>query len=113
MVQTDFARRGVPWVRLLLRDGDDSTALNLSHQRRLSALASVVLLTGLLGNRPRLAAAALVAGLILDRDLYALLARRGGPRLLFAGIGLHQLHQLAAAASVPAAAAQQAIEERR
>jgi GT2 family glycosyltransferase len=113
MLHTDFARRGVPWMRLLLREGDDSTALNLSRQRRLSALASVALLTGLLGNRPRLAAAALLAGLVLDRDLYALLARRGGPRLLFAGIGLHQLHQLAAAASVPAAAAQHAIEEGR
>ena len=44
-----------------------------------------------------------LANLVLDRDLYALLARRGGPRLLLAGIGLHQLHQLSAAASVPAA----------
>jgi hypothetical protein len=41
--------------------------------------------------------------LVLDRDLYALLLRRGGPRLLLAGIPLHQLHQLCAAASVPAA----------
>lgn len=113
MLHTDFSRRGVPWMRLLLRERDDSTALNLSRQRRLSAFASVALLSGLLGNRPRLAAAALLAGLVLDRDLYALLARRGGVRLLFAGIGLHQLHQLAAAASVPAAAAQHAIEEGR
>ncbi len=112
MLHTDFRRRGVPWMRLLLRDKDDSTALNLSRQRRLSALASVALLSGLLSNRPRIAAAAMLAGLVLDRDLYALLARRGGLRLLFAGIGLHQLHQLAAAASVPAAAAQQAIEGR-
>lgn len=112
MVHTDFARRGVPWMRLLLRNGDDSNALNLSRQRRLSALASVALLSGLLTNRPRIAAAAMLAGLVLDRDLYALLARRGGLRLLLAGIGLHQLHQLAAAASAPAAAAQHALEER-
>ncbi|MDQ2631165.1 MAG: glycosyltransferase family 2 protein [Actinomycetota bacterium] len=112
MLRTDFLRRGLPWARLLMRDGDDSTVLNLSWRRRASALSSVALLGALLARRPRLAAAALLAGLVLDRDLYALLARRGGPRLLFAGIGLHQLHQLAAAASVPAAAAQQAIEGR-
>jgi hypothetical protein len=57
----------------------------------------------LLTRRPRLAVAALLANLVLDRDLYALLARRGGPKLLAAGVGLHQLHQLAAAAAVPAA----------
>ncbi len=114
MVGTDFARRGVPWARLLLREGSDSTALNLGWRRRASAVASVALLGSLLARRPRLAAAALLANLVLDRDLYALLARRGGARLLLAGIGLHQLHQLAAAASVPAAARpQQATEGRR
>lgn len=103
MVRTDFGRRGVPWARLLLREGSDSTALNLGWHRRASAAASVALLAALLARRPRLALAALGAGLLLDRDLYALLARRGGPKLLAAGVGLHQLHQLAAAASVPAA----------
>jgi GT2 family glycosyltransferase len=105
MVVTDFRRRGVPWARLLLRDGADSTALNLGWRRRASAATSVALLGALLARRPRLAAAALAANLLLDRDLYALLARRGGPNLLLAGIGLHQLHQLTAAASVPAALA--------
>jgi hypothetical protein len=33
---------------------------------------------------------------------YALLARRGGPRLALAGVPLHLLHHLTAAASVPA-----------
>jgi GT2 family glycosyltransferase len=113
MVATDFARRGVPWTRLLLREGSDSTTLNLGWQRRASAAASVALLTALLARRPHLGAAALAANLVLDRDLYALLARRGGPRLLLAGIGLQQLHQLTAAASVPVALALHAIEERR
>jgi GT2 family glycosyltransferase len=103
MIATDFSRRGVPWARLLLRERDGSTALNLGWRRRASAASSVALLGSLLARRPRLAAAALAANLILDRDLYALLARRGGPQLLLAGIGLHQLHQLTAAASVPAA----------
>jgi hypothetical protein len=105
MLATDFGRRGVPWARLLLREGSDSTALNLGWGRRASAAASVALLGSLLARRPRLAAAALLANLVLDRDLYALLAHRGGPKLLFAGIGLHQLHQLSAAASLPAALA--------
>ncbi|HET9196901.1 MAG TPA: glycosyltransferase [Solirubrobacterales bacterium] len=105
MVATDFGRRGVPWTRLLLRDGGDSTALNLGWRHRASAATSVALLGSLIARRPRLGMAALLANLLLDRDLYALLARRGGPKLLAAGVGLHQLHQLTAAASVPAALA--------
>lgn len=113
MLRTDFARRGVPWARLLLRKRSASTALNLSWRRRASTTSSVALFAALLARRPRLAAAALLANLALDRDLYALLARRGGPRLLLAGIGLHQLHQLTAAASIPAALILHAIEEER
>jgi GT2 family glycosyltransferase len=103
IARTDFARRGVPWARLLLQEGGGSTALNLGWRRRASAVASVSLVASLLARRPRLAAGALAMSLVLDRDLYALLLRRGGPRLLLAGIPLHQLHQLCAAASVPAA----------
>jgi len=113
IAQTDFARRGVPWTRLLLEQGSGSTALNLGWRRRASAGASVALLGSLLARRPRLAAAALAASLFLDRDLYALLLRRGGPRLLAAGIPLHQLHQLCAAASVPAALVLHLVEGRR
>jgi GT2 family glycosyltransferase len=112
IARTDFARRGVPWARLLLQQGSGSTALNLGRRRRASAGASVALFGLLLARRPRLAAAALAASLVLDRDLYALLLRRGGPKLLLAGIPLHQLHQLCAAASVPAAVALHLIEER-
>jgi GT2 family glycosyltransferase len=112
MTRTDFSRRGVPWTRLLLREESGSTALNLGRRRRASAATSVALLASLLTRRPRLAASALLANMLLDRDLYALLARRGGPRLLIAGIGLHQLHQLSAAASVPAALVLHAAEGR-
>jgi GT2 family glycosyltransferase len=112
MARTDFTRRGIPWARLLLREGSGSTALNLGRRRRAGAAASVALLGSLLARRPRLAAAALLANLLLDGDLDALLARRGGPRLLLAGVGLHQLHQLTAAASVPAALVLHLTEER-
>lgn len=113
MARTDFAHRGVPWTRLLLREGEESTALNLSWRRRAAIANSVVLLGALLARRPRLTAAALLGDLVLNRDFYALLARRGGAPLALTGIGLHQLHQLAAAASVPAALALHAIEGRR
>jgi Glycosyl transferase family 2 len=113
MIRTDFARRGVPWVQLLLRNGTPSSALNLGRRHRLSAASSLALLGAVLVRRPRLAAAALLANLVLDRSLYALLARRGGPQLLVAGIGLHQLHQLAAAASVPVAVVMHAMERGR
>jgi glycosyltransferase involved in cell wall biosynthesis len=113
IARTDFARRGVPWARLLLRDREGSTALNLGWRRRASAAASVALLGSLLARRPRAGAAALLANLLLDRDLYALLARRGGPRLLLAGVGLHQLHQWSAAASLPVALALHARERAR
>jgi len=112
MARTDFARRGVPWMRLLLREQAHSTALNLGWRRRASAAASACLLAALLGRRRRLAAAALLANLVLDRELYALLAHRGGPRLLLAGIGLQQLHQLTAAASVPVALVLHRLEQR-
>jgi hypothetical protein len=112
MIKTDFSRRGVPWVRLLLRKETDTWVLNLGRRQRLSAGISVALLASLFARRPRLATAALIANLLLDRDLYALLARRGGPRLLLAGIGLHQLHQLTAAASVPTALALHIREQR-
>jgi GT2 family glycosyltransferase len=113
IARTDFARRGLPWARLLLEEGSGSTVLNLGQRRRASAAASVALLGSLLARRPRLATGALATSLVLDRDLYALLLRRGGPRLLAAGIPLHQLHQLCAAASVPTALVLHVAEGRR
>jgi len=103
MLRTDFWLRGVPWMRLLLRDGGPARTLNLGWRHRLSAAASVVLAVALVLRRPRVALAALLGTALLNRDLYVLLARRGGPKLLVAGVGLHQLHHLAAVASVPVA----------
>jgi GT2 family glycosyltransferase len=113
MVRTDFGRRGVPWARLLLRQRSGSTALNLGWRQRLSAATSIALLASLLTRRPRTAMAALLGNLALDRGLYALLARRGGPRLLLSGIGLHQVHQISAATSVPVALFLHAAESER
>jgi len=101
MVRTDFAGRGVPWVGLLLRHRRGGGALNLGWRHRASALAATAGAAATLARRPRLGLAALLALLLLNRELYALLARRGGARLLLAGVALHVVHQLTAIAAVP------------
>jgi glycosyl transferase family 21 len=105
MVRTDFSRRGVPWVRLLLAGGRGRTSLNLGWRHRASAAATLVLALAALARRPRPGLLALAGLLALNRDLYGLLARQGGPRLLLTGVGLHLVHQLTAVASVPVAIA--------
>jgi hypothetical protein len=113
MVRTDLWHRGVPWTLLLLRDRRGSDALNLGRRHRASAAAAAAAVLATLARRPRLALASLLAVLVLNRDLYRLLARRGGSRLLLAGIGLHLVHQLTAVASVPVALVMHAWERRR
>lgn len=103
MIRADFSRRGLPWMRLLLEGGGGRGALNLGWRHRASAAAAVVLAAAAAARRPRTALAALLAVLFLNRDFYALLARRGGAPLLGGGIGLHLVHQLTAAAALPAA----------
>lgn len=102
MVCTDFARRGVPWVALLLRSGRVSTALNLGWRHRLSAAACTIGTLAVLARRPRIAAASLLVLLGLNRDFYALLARRCGLGQAAIGVGLHAVHHLTAVAAVPA-----------
>jgi GT2 family glycosyltransferase len=105
MVQTDFWRRGVPWTRLLLRSGRGTAALNLGWRHRASAAATAAFALATAARRPRTMLTSLLAVLALNRDLYRLLWRRGGLRLLLAGVCLHLLHQLTAIASVPIAVA--------
>jgi len=101
MLQTDFARRGVPWVELLLERGGSASALNLGWRHRLSAAAAVSGAVALVAWRPRPALGAAAALVLLNADFYALLGRRLGPRGAVAGVGLHALHHLAGAAAVP------------
>jgi GT2 family glycosyltransferase len=102
MVETDFSRRGVPWVELLLERGRGAGVLNLGPRHRASALASLVLVAGVAGRRPLLVGAGLGVLLALNRSFYRLLLRRAGPRTAVAGVGLHVLHHLTAIAAVPA-----------
>jgi len=103
MVRTDFWRRGVPWARLLLRRGRGAASLNLGRQHRASAAATAVFAMATLARRPRPALASLLVVVALNRGFYGLLLRRGGPRLLFAGVGLHLVHQLTAVAAAATA----------
>jgi cellulose synthase/poly-beta-1,6-N-acetylglucosamine synthase-like glycosyltransferase len=106
MVKTDFARRGVPWVTLLIARGDRGTAaaLNLGWRHRLSAAAVLAGTLALATRRERLAGAALATLLVLNRHFYLLLARRRGAGQAVVGVGLHALHHLISIAAVPAGA---------
>lgn len=113
MVTTDFSRRGLPWARLLLERGERSSALNLSPRRRISATLSVAAVA-LAATGRRLPAAAALAGVAaLNAGFLAMLARRGGLRLALGGLGLQVLHEVTAAAALPAALLQHAASRGR
>jgi GT2 family glycosyltransferase len=103
MIESDLWHRGVPWVELLLRQGTRSSALNLGWRHRASAVATVVTAVALLRGRLRTAALGIAALFAFNRSFYALLARRRGRAEAAAGVGLHALHHLVAALSVPIA----------
>jgi GT2 family glycosyltransferase len=105
MVHTDLLRRGAPWVRLLLDDGRQSTALNLGWRHRLSAAACIVLLPAVALRSWSVAGACIAAVVILNGSFYLLLRRRRGWTLALAGVPLHLVHHLLSAAAVPTGAA--------
>ena len=75
MVWTDFARRGVPWVALQVRNRL-SAALNLGWRHRMSALACVVALAAVWYRRPARRPYAVGAFLALNHAFYRVLWRR-------------------------------------
>lgn len=102
MLRTDLAARGAPWVALRLeRGGAGGAALNLSWRHRLAAGAAVVAAAAAATGHGRVTGVALAAMIAPNARFYALLARIGGTRLALAGIPLHLLHHLVAAASIP------------
>ena len=102
MLWTDFARRGVPWVALQLRNRRMSAALNCGWRHRASAAACAVATLGVGLGRPLATAAAALTLLCLNHRFYWLLAQRRGPAEALAGVALHALYHLVAMASVPA-----------
>ena len=104
MARTDFSRRGVPWVALLIERREASTTLNLGWRHRASALVSLAGIAALLARRPGLAAASVATLLALNGSFYGLLLRTRGPLEAGAGVGLHLVHHALGAAAVPAGA---------
>jgi len=102
MVHTDFRRRGIPWVTLLASQRELPETLNLGARERASVVAALAIAWAVVRRRPLLAAAAIGAEVMLNRDLFSLLQKRLGFRGAVAGVGLHTVHQLTAVAAVPA-----------
>ena len=100
MVRTDYARRGVPWVRLALERRSLPRTLNVGLREQASTAAAVGVVGGVVTRRPSLAAGFAALHVALNRDLYALLLRRAGIRVTVAGAGLHLVHHLTATAAV-------------
>ena len=101
MVRTDFARRGIPWVDLMLRHRGTSTELNLAWRHRASAVVSVVAAVSVLRRKPRIAVSALAALVVLNAPFYRLLLQRRGPGEAAAGVLLHAIHHVTGALAAP------------
>ena len=100
--KTDIINRAVPWSLLIAR-GARGNRLNASPRERLSALLAYGVLISLGGcffsSWLRLDAV-IFAGLyiFINRELFGLIARRGGVRALLAAIALHWVYHLYASA---------------
>ena len=103
MLWTDFARRGVPWTALQIRERRASSTLNLGWRHRLSALSCLLVLVGAASAQPFLALGALANLVALNHAFYRLLVARLGLVRAVAGIGLHGIHHLTAIAAVGSA----------
>jgi Glycosyl transferase family 2 len=103
MVRSDFFDRGIPWAELILENGAAGAPLNLGWRHRASAVASVALLAGVATRRARLSLLALSTVAALNRDFYALLARRQGAGAVPTGVALHVIHHLTGVAAFGAA----------
>jgi hypothetical protein len=88
---------------LVLEKRSNATALNLGWSHRIGTGTSLLLLVGLVRRKLWLVGGTLALLFTLDRPFYKLLLRRRGPGLAAAGVPLHLLHRLIAAAAVPIA----------
>lgn len=102
MLHTDLVARGAPWVALQFEHGHAGGSLNLAWRHRIAAAAAVLAASAVATRHARAAALALVVMTVPNLRFYALLLRQGGARLALAGVPLHLVHHLTAAASVPA-----------
>jgi GT2 family glycosyltransferase len=110
MLKTDLLHRGMPWLQLMFEDRTFSTALNLGWRNRVGTGGAVVLVFALARRNLRISAGMVILLLALDADFYRLLVRRGGVRLLAAGVPLHLAHRLTSAVAVPVALAKHLLK---
>src|SRR5205085_6576056 len=99
LVVTDVTRRAIPWTLLWLERRRLQTDLNFSYPQRFAALVAVALVLATIGALVNpygwlVVSALLVAAYLLNRDLFELLLRKGGPRLAIGGFFLQQLYYL-------------------
>lgn len=99
LLQADIFYRAVPWSRLIARQGQLPSELNLDWTSRASAVLIWIAL-GALGASwiylgcVWISLAALAFVVALNRDLYYFFARRGGIPFAICGMGLHMLYFL-------------------
>lgn len=105
MVHTDFARRALPWMALLLTSRACTSELNMGWRHRLSALACAVTAGAAVVRRPVPLLTSALALVMLNRPFYAVLLDRRGPAEATAGVALHALHHLTWMAALPVAVA--------
>ncbi len=103
MIRTDIRQRGVPWTRLLLRQGKIPNDLNLRYSQRLSALLALAVPVALIlalwlrdsWKLWSLLALGFLAGVVLlNRRFYRFLSRAKSPLFAALVIPLHILYFL-------------------
>lgn len=99
LVATDVTRRAIPWTLLWMERHRMQNDLNFSYDQRFAALVAVALVVAVIAAlmNPYLWLAMgslLIAAYLLNRDLFKLLLRKGGPRLAIGGFFLQQLYYL-------------------
>jgi GT2 family glycosyltransferase len=104
LLHADILNRAIPWTRLMMREGNVPSDLNLDVVSRLSAVLSwAAVLFAVAGvwvawfwvGVP----ASLLAVAILNRRLYRFFARQGGPCFAAEAAGLHVLYLLYSSAT--------------
>lgn len=97
-VRTDIGLRGIPWMLLILRDGQMPNVLNVNYRCRASvALAGMAAASASLAVlRPGwallLTTFSVLAAVWLNRGFYEFLRKRRGAWFAMRGVGAHLLH---------------------
>jgi len=97
LLHSDIVARGVPWTRLILREGAFLNDLNLQIHNRLSVVTAYLLVACLMTSLwlPLIWLGVLMAALVLfglNRHLYAFFAARRGRPFALAAIAPHWLY---------------------